>query len=79
MARSGGMRPEAPEQRVGVEAVEQLHDVVERAVGGDAEIEELHRVGRAEAGDHLRLALEPPDRLLRDAAPPVGRAPAGSA
>ena len=37
--------PEAPEQRVGIEAVEQLHDVVEGAVGGHPEVEELHRMG----------------------------------
>ena len=70
MARSGGSGPEAPEQRVGIEAVEQLHDVVEGAVGGDPEIEQLHRVGRAEAGDHLRFALEPADRFLRHSGTP---------
>ena len=41
----GRSRPEAPKQRVGIEAVEQLHDVVEGAVGGDPEIEELHGMG----------------------------------
>ena len=65
----GRCGPEAAEKLVGVEAVEQLHDVVEGAVGGDAEVEQLHRVGRAEPGDHLRLALEAAKRLARDAAP----------
>jgi hypothetical protein len=41
----GRGRPEVPEQRVGIEPVEQLHHIVEGAVGGDAEIEQLHRVG----------------------------------
>ena len=64
----GRRGPEAPDQRVGVEAVEQLHDVVEGAVVGDAEVEELDRVGRAQPGDRLRLALEAPERLARGAA-----------
>ena len=77
MARSAGTRPGAPHQRVGVEPVEQLHHVVERAVVGDAEVEEVHGVRRAEARDHLRLALEPALRVLGDAgAPsPVERGP----
>ena len=71
MARSAGTGTEAPHERVGVESVEQLHHVVERAVVGDAEIEELHGVRRAEAGDDLRLALEPSSRVLRHAGPSV--------
>src|SRR5580765_2412290 len=61
----GRGRPEAPEQRVGIEAVEQLHDVVEGAVGGHPEIEELHGMGRAEARDDLGLTLETADYFSR--------------
>src|SRR6185436_6377855 len=41
-------RSRATHELVDVESVEQLHHVVERAVGGDAEIEELHCVRRSE-------------------------------
>ena len=66
----GRNRAEAAEQRVGIEPVEQLHDVVEGPVVGIAEIEELHGVGRAEPGDHLGLALEPAHRLVRHSGAP---------
>ena len=54
-----------PHQRVGVEAVQELHHVVERAVGGHAEVEQLYRVRRAEPRDGLRLLLEAALLLLR--------------
>ena len=64
-ARSLGQRAVPPHQRVGVEAVQQLHHEVERAVVGDAEVEQLHRVRRAEPRDGLRLLLEAALLLLR--------------
>ena len=39
----------AAHERLGVEPIEQFHHVVERAVGGDAEIEEVHGMRRAKA------------------------------
>ena len=61
--------PEATKQRVGVEAIEQFHHVIERAVGGDPEVEEVDGMGRAETGDDLGLAFESSDRILRTPAP----------
>jgi len=37
-------RSAAPDERLQVEPLEQLHHVVERAVAGDAEVEQVHRV-----------------------------------
>ena len=45
----GRYRAEAPDESVGVETVEQLHHVIERAVVGDAEVEQRHGVRRSEA------------------------------
>ena len=48
-------------------SVQQLHDVVEPAVAGDAEVVELDRVRRAKPGRGLRLAAEAaPPRRGRD-------------
>ena len=63
----GGYRAEAPDQRVGIDTVEQLHHVIERAVLGDAEVEQRHGVRRSELCDDLRLPLESPSRVVRDA------------
>ena len=49
-------------------AVEELHDVVEGAVVRAAEVVELDRVRRAQAGRRLRLALEARHELARDPA-----------
>ena len=70
--RAGRERSEAAHQRVGVEPVEQLHDVVEGAVVGHAEVEQLDRVRGAQPGDGLRLLLEPALQLVGDAAPVGG-------
>ena len=69
-------RPELLDQRLEVEAVEQLHHVVERAVVGDAEVVELHRVRRRERGGGARLALEAAHEQL-GIGPASRRAPAG--
>ena len=60
----GGHRTELPDQRLEVAAREQLHHVVERAVLGDAEVEQLNRVRRAQLRGRLRLALETAKRQL---------------
>jgi hypothetical protein len=54
-----------PEQGVGIEPVEQLHHIVERAIGRHAEVEQLHRMRGAEPGDDLRFALEAAHCLVR--------------
>ena len=54
----GGHRAVPPDECIEVEAVEQLHHVIETAVAGDAEIPELHGVRRAQPGRDLRFALE---------------------
>src|SRR4051812_27264688 len=48
------------DQCAGVEAIEQLHHVIEPAVLGDAEVEQCHRVRRSQLCDRLRLSLESP-------------------
>ena len=62
----GGDGPEAAHERIGVQPVEQLHRVVEGAVVGDPEVEEVDGVRRAEARDGLRFTLESPHGLARD-------------
>ena len=47
-----------------VQSVEQLHDVIEGPARRDAEVVELHRVGRVERGRGLRLPLEPLEKRL---------------
>ena len=60
----GGLRSEPGDDLLQVETLEQLHDVVEAAAVVHAEIVELHGVRRAQAGRHLRFALEAPHQLL---------------
>ena len=68
----GGLRSEPGDDLVQVETLEQLHDVVEAAAVVHAEIVELHGVRRAQAGGHLRFALEAPHELfLRQTGPRV--------
>ena len=52
------------DERIEVEAVEQLHHVKETAVARDAEVPELHGVRRAQLRRDLRFALEAPHRQL---------------
>ena len=47
-----------------VEAVQQLHHVVEAAIVGDAKVEELHGMRRRETGGELRLVLESAYRVV---------------
>ena len=62
-------RPELPvTSRVGVEPVEQLHGVIERPVGGDAKVKQVHRVRRAQTRNHLRFPFEALHRAGRHAA-----------
>ncbi len=60
-------RTESPDERIRIEAVEQLHDVVEGPVVRDPEVEELHGVRRAEAGNGLGFLLEPALHVTRHA------------
>ena len=60
----GRLRPEARDDALEIEPVEQLHHVIEAAAVVDAEVVELHGVRRPQAGGHLRLALEAADELL---------------
>ena len=62
----GRDRAEALDQLVRINSVEQLHHVIERAVLGDAEVEQRHRVGRSELGDDLRFPLESSSHVIRD-------------
>ena len=57
-------RPVLPYQAVEIEAVEQLHHVVEPAVLSGAEVVELHRVRRLERGRGAGLPLEAPEQQL---------------
>jgi len=54
----GGNGPETIHEIFQVEAVEQLHHVVERPVVGHAEVVELDRVRRTHPGGRLRFAPE---------------------
>ncbi len=56
--RAGGDGAVGADELLEVEAVEELHDVVEGAVAGDAEVEELDGVLGLEGGDGAGLALE---------------------
>ena len=59
---------ESADEAVEVEPLEQLHDVVERAVVRNAKVVQLDGVRGAERGGRPGLELEPPDhraRLLR--------------
>ena len=55
----GGQRTEFPDQRFEVASGQQLHHVVERAIVGQAEVEQLNRVRGAEGRGRLGFALEP--------------------
>jgi hypothetical protein len=66
--RSGRHRPEAADHRVGIESVEQLHHVIERAVVGHAEVEQRDGMRRSQLGDQLRFAFEPPPLVVGDGA-----------
>ena len=59
----GRLRPEIADQAIEIETVEQLHHIEERAVIGDAVIEQRDRVPRPHRGERLRLAPEPLLRL----------------
>ena len=67
----GGLWSEPGDDLMQVETLEQLHDVVEAAAVVHPEIVELHGVRRAQAGGHLRFALEAPHELFL--APPRPR------
>ena len=54
-------RPEAPHEGFEVEALQQLHHVVEGPLRSHAEVVERHRVGGVEGSGGLRLALEAAD------------------
>ena len=60
-----GERTELPDQRLQVAPDEQLHHVIERAVGGYAEVEEINCVWRVEDRRRLRLTLEPAQQASR--------------
>jgi hypothetical protein len=59
----GRQRAELGDERLEVEAFEQLHDVIERAVFRRAEVIDVHGVRRAQGGGRLRLPLEAFDEL----------------
>ena len=61
----GGLRAEALDQRLQVDAVEQLHHVVEGAFARDAEVVELDRVRGAQRRRGARLAREQSQQPLR--------------
>jgi hypothetical protein len=52
--------PELLHHLLRVQSFQELHDVVERPVVGDAEVKQIDRVRRAQARNRLRLALEAP-------------------
>ena len=66
----GRHRAEALDQRIGVESVEQLHHIVERAVLGDAEVEQRRRCG-------VIAAARSPAPRARTAGPRRPKPPAG--
>ena len=51
-------RAEVADQRLEVASDQQLHHVVERPIVGEAEVEQIDRVGRIEDSSRLRLSLE---------------------
>ena len=57
-------RPVLPDQGVEIEAVEQLHHVIQPAVLGGAEVVELHGVRGFERGRGAGFALEAPHEQL---------------
>jgi hypothetical protein len=57
-------RSESRDEGLEIEAFEQLHDVVEGAVLGRAEVVDVHGVRRPQRGRCLRLALETPHELV---------------
>ena len=75
----GRQRPEAPDQRVGIEAVEQLHDVVERAVVGDRRSRTAPPCGASGGGRSTWASRSNRRATSADTpacpAPPVERAP----
>ena len=58
------LRAKARHDLFEVEAMEQLHHVVEATGVVDTEVVELHGMRRSQGRCHLRLALEPSDELL---------------
>ena len=64
--------PKLRDERLQVEAFEQLHDVVEGPVLRRAEVVDVHGVRRPQRRRRLRLALEPADELPAVAAEGVG-------
>src|SRR4030095_11717256 len=62
----GGHRAEAFDQRVGVEALEQLHYVVERTFVSRPEVEQRRRVRRPELRCDLGFALEASTHVVRN-------------
>ena len=65
----GGNRAEAPDQSVGIDAIEQFHHVIERAFLSDAEVEQRHRVWRSKLCDDLRFPFESSSHIDRAAVP----------
>ena len=59
-----GQRPVLPDQGIEIQAVEQLHHVVQPAVLGGAEVVELHRVRGLERGGSAGFPLEAPEEQL---------------
>ena len=57
-------RPVLSDQGVEIQAIEQLHHVVQPAVLGGAEVVELHRVRGLERGGRAGFALEAPEEQL---------------
>jgi hypothetical protein len=66
----GRLGTEPPDEGFEVDAVQQLHDEIELAVGRDPEVVELYGMRRAEAGGGLRFAAEALQRQLGELAPP---------
>ena len=52
------LRTERRDQRLQADPVQQLHHVVELPVAGDAEVVEIDRVRRLQAGDDIGFAAE---------------------
>ena len=59
-----GHGPEAADERLQVEPVQDLHHVVERPLPRHPEVVQVHGVGRVKGGGGLGLALEAPDEVL---------------
>src|SRR4029079_3856252 len=48
------------DQRIGIHTIKQFHDVVERTLLGDPEVEQRDRVRRSVLCNDLRFPLDPP-------------------